>query len=386
LLDLELLFHDLNFLHILTTCTFPRLRHFQCYLPYSKALASFLNRHKDINYLQLYPSDNASARDAIDHPPKVVLPKLEYLLGSDDCVSALAQGASLRAAFIEWTPVNQAVHECIAALQRSSADSLRVLSCHREGWNLDLLDAISSALPDILVLSITNVLAVDVVPNYVCTQRSSLSHSYPFLTFLLFLQSTLETMGTYLTRFTALRRLIIHSVDPWDFGRPPCWMDRDFARVRTWGMQCPSLVECTLPRTYTLFLPFQSRSSYIYADGLKWVRARDHIWFPDPTHSKGAEWLADMICSRRFPESEQLIDIFEQIVRERAAFGGASNGEPIPAELEFSIVRLRTLGRRYRDGGDGESDSADGASGDDGGEVEGEGENSHVSSEEDDVE
>jgi hypothetical protein len=163
--DLELLFHDAALPPVLATCTFPRLRRFESFLSHSTVLASFLTRHPDLIYLQLSPTDRFNWVEPADQLPSVLLPKLEYLIGSSDCVPALAQGSSLRAACIEWTLVDQAVHECIAALETSSSESLRVLSCRRAGWNLDLIDAISSRLPDILVLSITNVLLVDVLPN-----------------------------------------------------------------------------------------------------------------------------------------------------------------------------------------------------------------------------
>jgi hypothetical protein len=98
---------------------------------------------------------------------KVVLPNLEYLIASDDCVTAVAHDATLRAVYIEWPDSNQPTLDCITALQCSSSHTLRVLSCRRPGWNLDLVDTISSALPDVFVLSITNVLPIDILPDYV---------------------------------------------------------------------------------------------------------------------------------------------------------------------------------------------------------------------------
>jgi hypothetical protein len=258
LLDLELLVHDLNLLRVLSTSTFPRLYRLECYLPYTRSLASFLTRHPSLTYLHLAPSKYNRMRADTQLPdgplaptPKVVLPNLEYIVASNDCVTALAHDASLRAVYIEWRDANQPVQDCIAALQSSSSDSLRVLSCRRPGWNLDLIEVISSALPDLFVLSITNVLPIDVLPDYV---------RYHFQTPLpcpltLCPQPVLEALGTHLAGFTSLRRLIIHSVDFWEFGRPPCLMDRDFACVRAWGAACPTLVECTLPRTSNISSP-----------------------------------------------------------------------------------------------------------------------------------
>ena len=185
LLDLELLVHDLNLLHVLSTITFPRLHHLECYLPYCPPLAAFLSRHRTLNYLHLSPSKYDRLRASAffsDRPlsftPKIVLPNLEYVIASDDCVTAVARDTSLRAVYIEWTDANQSILDCITALQSSSSSTLRVLNCRRPGWNLDLITAISSALPDIFVLSITNVLPIDVLPNYVRSKSISLSFSF----------------------------------------------------------------------------------------------------------------------------------------------------------------------------------------------------------------
>lgn len=174
LLDLILLIQDMNLLKVLSTITFPRLHRLDCYLPYCPPLATFLSRHRTLQYLHLSPSKYDRVRaNALrcDHPfafpPKLVLPNLQYVIASDECVTAVAQDATLRAVYIDWTDAPKSTLDCIAALKYSSSHTLRVLSCRRPGWNLDLIDAISSALPDIFVLSVTNILQIGVLPNYV---------------------------------------------------------------------------------------------------------------------------------------------------------------------------------------------------------------------------
>ena len=51
-----------------------------------------------------------------------------------------------------------------AALQHSR-DTLGVVSCRRRGWNLDLIEAISLRLPEVISLHISNVLLVDSSPT-----------------------------------------------------------------------------------------------------------------------------------------------------------------------------------------------------------------------------
>jgi len=73
----------------------------------------------------------------------------------------------LRAAIISWHTMDTNPDSAFAALQRSSRDSLSLLSCRRRGWNLDLIQAISIKLPDLRSLHISNVLLVDSRPTEV---------------------------------------------------------------------------------------------------------------------------------------------------------------------------------------------------------------------------
>jgi hypothetical protein len=134
-------------------------------------MVSFLNRHLQITYLQL------GAHDAVPHPqhPIVTLPKLEYFIGSSSCVAPVIQRASLRAAFITWDDAEPTMEESIAALERSSTETLNVLSCRRHGWNIDLLDRISTHLPHIYALSLTNLFFIDM--DVVLTHVRSVSSS-----------------------------------------------------------------------------------------------------------------------------------------------------------------------------------------------------------------
>lgn len=163
--DLVLLVADPNYISVLTHCSLLRLRHFECRLSLDDTMVSFLNRHLQIRYLQLGADDEIQ----IPHPRRaiVTLPKLEYFIGNSSCVAPLIHRASLRAAFITWDAVGEPTDESITALERSSTDTLNVLSCRRHGWNIDLLDRISTHLPHIYALSLTNLFFMDVVPAQV---------------------------------------------------------------------------------------------------------------------------------------------------------------------------------------------------------------------------
>lgn len=82
-------------------------------------------------------------------------------------MSALVPDASLRVAFMFWDAVDATPQDAICALERSSGDSLNLLSCRRRGWNLELFELVSVWLPNIYVLSITNLLVVDTRPSEV---------------------------------------------------------------------------------------------------------------------------------------------------------------------------------------------------------------------------
>ena len=164
--NLELLVADRNYEAIVTACKFPRMNRFECYLSLTPSLISFLNNHPNINYLQLAPHDDLTPLLSDPLPP-VILPKLEYFIGNSECVSPLVRETSLRAAFVFWDAVDEGPAEAIGALEQSSSETLSVISCRRRGWNLDLMDLISIRLPNIFVLSITNLLIVDTHPSEV---------------------------------------------------------------------------------------------------------------------------------------------------------------------------------------------------------------------------
>lgn len=159
---------DPNYIHVLDQCHFPALQHFECHLALTNSLILFLNRHPDITYLQIAPNEALSPEYSPPSvTPQVILPKLEYFAGNSECISALVRDASLRAAFVFWDAVDATPQDAITSLERSSGNSINLLSCRRRGWNLDLIDLISTWLPNIYVLSITNLLVVDAHPTEV---------------------------------------------------------------------------------------------------------------------------------------------------------------------------------------------------------------------------
>jgi hypothetical protein len=163
---IKLLVHDTHFISLINHCTFPSLRHFESYLKLSNPLVKFLNRHPNISYLQVSPYEDTSVlSDGIFQT--LSLPKLQYFAGNGQSVPAIGDSSILRAAIVSWDAVDAAPDVAIKALERSSFDTLTLLSCTRRGWNLDLIQIISNHLPDILSLHISNVLLVDSHPTEV---------------------------------------------------------------------------------------------------------------------------------------------------------------------------------------------------------------------------
>ena len=177
--------YDPDYIHTLSSAQFPRLRRFECYLTLTRPLISFLNQHPTITYLQIAPHE-ALGPSSPDHPPPIPspssaadadmgsqplhvhLPALQYFAGNAECMTLLSQaGAAIRAAFLFWDAVYASPQDAIRALERTSGATLNVISCRRRGWNLDLFELVSACLPDLYVLSMTNLLVVDSKPTEV---------------------------------------------------------------------------------------------------------------------------------------------------------------------------------------------------------------------------
>ncbi|KAF9456671.1 hypothetical protein BDZ94DRAFT_332371 [Collybia nuda] len=283
--DLRLSVLDPNYIQVLARCQFPSLHHFECYLTLTTPLVSFLNQHPSITYLQIAPNEALSpASWPPPTRPGVVLPKLEYFVGNSECISALACDASLRSAFLFWDAVDATPQDAIMALERSSSDTINLLSCRRRGWNLDLIDLISTWLPNIYVLSVTNLLVIDAHPSQVRTKTPRISSAY------------LDAIRGLLSRFTDLHRLDLHCVDTFRMGEVECRMDDDFATVSGWGAACPTLSECILS----------------HSNGLKWIRVVDDVWVPDPCDHRGVRWLTGMLRSNRFPQWNRVLAVIQQ--------------------------------------------------------------------------
>jgi len=156
---------DHNLIYALQNCTFPTLEHFECEFTLSLSLIAFLNRHPSISYLQTSSLENLSLSS--NHPPPpIVAPSLGYFAGNAQAVQRLAKAPKLRAAFVSWNAIDQQPQLAIQQLQMSS-QHLRLLSCRRRGWNLDLFDLISACLPHIVALNMANLLIVDSRPTQV---------------------------------------------------------------------------------------------------------------------------------------------------------------------------------------------------------------------------
>lgn len=304
---LKLLVHDPYYVTLLNHCMFPTLRQFECLLTPSTLLIKFLNRHPRINYLQVSPHENTS-EFTDDGPaiPTLELPRLQYFAGNVQSVPVL-RPTILRAAIITWNAMDTDPDLAFSALQHSR-DTLGVVSCRRRGWNLDLFNAISLRLPEVISLHISNVLLVD----------SSPSDDY------------LQTIRTYLARFNRLQRLTINCIDYWEMGNITSQIEKDFATVTEWGDACPSLVEITLP----------------HSKDLSWYRISENVWIPDPQHTAGGSWLYNTIVLKRHPSWNTFVDGLEDRLEK------TTPATPTDYIEIIATVRLR-LGGMLREKKDG---------------------------------
>jgi len=279
--ELKLMVIDPNYIQVLNNAYFHSLRHFECYLALTNSLILFLNRHPTINYLQIAPHEALSPSSIGNVLPRVVLPKLQYFVGNSECVSALVPDASLRAAFIFWEAVGGTAQDAIRSLERSSGDTINLVSCRRSGWNLDLIDLISICLPNIYVLIITNLLVVNSRPN----------------------ETYLNAVTNLLPRFSMLCRLHVHCIGMEELSDGKGNLDEDFATVTAWGAACPSLEECILP----------------HSNGMKWLR-RHNIWIPDPNDPQGVKWTLNTLNSNRYPQWSRLLLAMTARSRKKAGY------------------------------------------------------------------
>lgn len=164
--SLRLLVDDPSLIFVLKDSVLPRLQHFECRLILSPPLVSFLNRHPMVNYLEVSPHEDIFSSVKPTLPP-LYLPQLEYFAGNGEYLTAMSPTISLRAAFLSWGAVDSSIEAAIAVLERHSGDSLNVIACRRQGWNLDLIDMISTRLPYVYSLHIANILVVDSYPSEV---------------------------------------------------------------------------------------------------------------------------------------------------------------------------------------------------------------------------
>lgn len=329
--NVKLLVHDAHYITLISQCIFPSLRHFECYLKLSNPLIKFLNRHPRISYLQVsHYEDTSVLFDATF--PTLILPKLQYFVGNGQSVPAISEFSALRAAIVNWDVVDTAPDIAIKALERSSFDTLTLLSCKRRGWNLDLIQIISNHLPDILSLHISNVLLVDSNPTEVSYTFGVLELSKAD-GWIRFHQPYLQAIRKTLRNFTRLRTLRINCIDVWQMSNIKCQLDKDFTTVTEWGESCPSLLEISLPRECRrlLWIILTINQLWLDSNGLSWYKTSSSLWIPDPRHNTAITWLHDAIILKRV-RWEVLVDELE-----RTLCKGMAN----PNEYTESITAVR---------------------------------------------
>ncbi|KAF9531505.1 hypothetical protein CPB83DRAFT_849145 [Crepidotus variabilis] len=297
LMILRLLVHDPSLVSLLTHSVFPSLRQFECFLTPTTCLITFLNLHPNIDYLQVSPHEDTEepplGGEVIVHP-RTLLPRLQYFSGNAQSIGLIEGTQKLKAAFLTWHAVDTDPELVLAALGRGNRASLNLLSCTRRGWNLDLFETVSTHVPEILCLHLSNILLVDSRPT----------------------ETYLQAIRAFLPRMTRLQRFCVNCIDYFEMGSVTCQLDQDFSTVTEWGAACPSLEEIGLP----------------HSQGLSWYRLAGNSWLPDPQHPLGEQWLS------------------KSIARRRLAWGSILNGLPEsqkrasghPSEFGESVASIRT--------------------------------------------
>ena len=135
---------------ILETGSFPRLRVFSFTLSvYGLLLPSFLNRHQSVVNLELYRDSSAPTVPSIS----VRLPNLRSFRGPSFFFTSIVAQAPLSNAPLSWN-FGEDFGPIIDALERHSKESLVSLTCMRRGNNVDLINYISTHIPNIQSLHI----------------------------------------------------------------------------------------------------------------------------------------------------------------------------------------------------------------------------------------
>src|SRR5262249_22975520 len=146
-------------------------KHFETDLPLDKLLLSFVERHPKLNYLEVSHHENLCSDDPFPQPCERITPvprkfpvlrRLHHYVGNSIYLQNLAPvyPLPLRSAYVTWN-ATQRCQGPISSLASAASQTLKVLTCRRRGWNSDLIELITMHLPNIYVLHIVNVFALD---------------------------------------------------------------------------------------------------------------------------------------------------------------------------------------------------------------------------------
>ncbi|KAH8828470.1 hypothetical protein DL96DRAFT_1709754 [Flagelloscypha sp. PMI_526] len=229
---------------ILSRCSFPRLYRFSSHFQLDQEISQFLSRHPVIQHLQLSDTSTTPSEIAMD---SFHFPHLRHLVANSAWFGPLSRSARLRSAFVTFNVPD--INGTISELDISSGHSLNVLGCQRDGWNLDLLDLISTRFPGILSLSLIN----QPSPEEDGTEVPA------------------EAVQSLLSRFPYLVRLFFRTRLPLQHSYAQ--LDDEYSVVLQWFSACPSLQKCALP------------------SNLEWDKTASNHWVPDLSQTQDTRTL-----------------------------------------------------------------------------------------------
>ncbi|KAI3612435.1 hypothetical protein WG66_010040 [Moniliophthora roreri] len=275
--------HHFDF--ILEKCTFPWLEDFRFFGPTTHHTQSFLDRHRSSIYrIMLVPIEPISPtpESQIIHDRTLSFPKLEMLFTSASFAKHILTVPlpAIENVLISWmTDFDLGFRDLLQAFSKAQRDKpfTGKLTIERPGWNIDVIEAISTQLPHVTVLCVECWLL-------------SLDEEAP--------TDMLSAIENCFSRFKDLTHL------EWYFGgsgnQRSCNWDDEYEVVSAIGGACPTLRKCQLP----------------FSD--RWLRVIDEVWRPlgcplnldDPDNEipdPGLTWFFDVLQDKTYPALKKLL-------------------------------------------------------------------------------
>ncbi|KAI3603468.1 hypothetical protein WG66_014320 [Moniliophthora roreri] len=263
-------------------CNYPHLTMLLLYMPITRNLVSFLNRHQStlktlfLVPLTYYNSEQVAGKNWL-------FPKLTWFHGADTVTPNFLSSCSLPAiqrfeVTCSLETPGTAIQDLIKSIKKTCGDRrLTQLNFNRSGWNVELIEEIAAQSLSSMILSVH------------CIWFDDLPEEDMILG-----QERLDLVADSLSRLSSLRSLYWTVETKFGEHPPPSLtLDEELKVVLRFGNVCPSLVRCQIPH------------------GLVWTRCIKNVWMPNDDISKGftvVRWFFDQLHSRQYPALDDLLE------------------------------------------------------------------------------